>query len=94
LKKNKLYIIDMDGGSIFDFSFKLPLYSFLFAMLILITIALFLAFFFLVIVMGSSAVGLNNIPGFMGLIGFIYAFLALYAPLDYVYTMGLMAHSS
>ncbi len=77
----------MEGGSIFDFTFKLPLLSFLYAFLVLFMIALFLGIIFGLIFGVFAISGLDG--PILAVIGLVYAFLALYAPLDYVYTMGI-----
>jgi hypothetical protein len=79
----------MNGGSVFDFTFKLPVASFLFAFIITIVIALFLAIIFGTLFAGNYMAGSNKYV--YAVLGFAYAVLALYAPYDYIYTMGYNA---
>jgi hypothetical protein len=77
----------MTGGNIFNFSFKLPGGSFIFAIFIMIIIGLFLAIGFGIIYLGLWAIDIN--PVVYSVVGIVYLVLALYAPLDYIYTMGI-----
>jgi hypothetical protein len=79
----------MDGGSVFNFTFKLPVISFMYAMFMCLIIALFLALVFGTLVFGNYMLGSNSYV--YAILGFAYAALALYAPFDYIYTMGLDA---
>lgn len=80
----------MFGGTLFDLSFKMPILSFLWALLMLVVIAMLLAFALYFIIALAAQTGSILITSIIGLITIIaYIFLALYAPLDYVYTMGI-----
>lgn len=79
----------MEGGSIFNFSFKLPLLSFLFAIVITIVIALFLSIVFGFLSGANYVLGSND--KIYAALGILYFVVAMYAPFDYIYTMGLDA---
>lgn len=74
----------MNGGNIFNLSFKLPFLSFLYSLLIFMVIGLLLA-----VVFGILGMFVSSNPMLIAIIGFIYGIMVMYAPLDYIYTMGV-----
>ncbi len=84
----------MHGGSIFDMTFKMPILSFLYALLILMIISIFLALMVMVLFGVAWWTGLAQSSFVVALIAVLYSFLSLYAPLDYVYTMGINAQKN
>lgn len=81
----------MRGGTIFDMSFKMPIMSFLYALLIMMIISIFLGIIVISVFGVAWIAGLNENVYFAAVVGALYAMMSLYAPLDYIYTMGLNA---
>jgi hypothetical protein len=78
----------VSGGTIFEGTFKLPILTFLYIIVMLMVIALFLAIIFGLITFTASFFVPQDSAMVYGAIAIIYLFVSMYAPLDYVYTLG------